>query len=91
MTNTTSRHVAGHGTFTAPTAAFESRMHHSRAYLVRRLLAIYEGCQAHGGKGDKRTHWRGYVKADLAIIVADAYGAFPISNESVAASKGVTS
>jgi hypothetical protein len=82
---TVSRYVREHGTFTATAKANEQRMSQSRAYLVKRLCSVYEGCQAHGGKGDKPSHWRAFPKADLALIVADTCGEFPISNESVAA------
>lgn len=68
-------YVTGHGTFKAPVLVYLSYKHMTRAELIRKLVRIYEGCQAHGGKGDRPTHWRGYAKSDLAIICADCLGA----------------
>lgn len=68
-------YVVGHGTFTATVSDYLKARALTRKALIARLLRIYEGCSAHGDKGDKASHWRGYDKRDLALIVADCYGA----------------
>ncbi len=67
-------YVPDHGTFRAPVLVYLACKRRSRASLVASLLSIYEGCDAHGGKGNKASHWRGYAKSMLAIIVADCLG-----------------
>lgn len=72
---TTVQYVPGHGTFRAPVLVYLARKRQSRAVLTKLLLQIYEGSDAHGGQGSKASHWRGYHKQMLAIIVADCLGA----------------
>jgi len=67
-------YVTGHGTFHATEEAFDYWERRTRRALVERLTGIYEGAAMHGGKGDKKSHWRHYSKLDLVIIVADCCG-----------------
>jgi hypothetical protein len=67
-------YVPEHGQFSASLTAYNRWRARSRRTLLNLILQIYEGSSAHGGKGEKAAHWRGYDKNYLAMIVADAFG-----------------
>lgn len=67
-------YIPGHGYFSASVQTFQKYKRMNRAKLVKLMLQIYQGASYHGGKGEKKSHWRGYDKDYLAMIAADAYG-----------------
>lgn len=64
-------YVPTHGYFSAPAPTYLRYKRMPRAKLLERVIRIYEGT---GENGEKASHWRGYDKDYLAMIVADAYG-----------------
>lgn len=67
-------YVTGHGYFSAPVLTYNHYKRMPRAKLLKKVLQIYEGTSDRGEKGEKASHWRGYDKDHLAMIVADAFG-----------------
>lgn len=67
-------YIPEHGQFRTQLAVFNRWRALSRKALMKKVLQIYEGATAHGGKGEKTAHWKGYDKDYLAMIVADAFG-----------------
>lgn len=64
-------YVPNHGYFSASAPVYLRYKRMPRAKLLEKVLRIYEGT---GENGEKASHWRGYDKDYLAMIVADAYG-----------------
>ena len=64
-------YVPNHGYFSAEAPVYLRYKQMSRAKLLAKVLQIYEGT---GEDSAKASHWKGYDKDYLAMIIADAYG-----------------
>jgi hypothetical protein len=65
-------YVPDHGYFSASAPTYLRYKRMPRAKLLKKVLQVYEGTSE--DVGDKASHWRGYAKDYLAMIVADAFG-----------------
>lgn len=66
--------VKGHGLFRTKVALYNQMMTRTRDTLIEAAVEVYEGASGLGSFGDKKSHWKGISKEEIAVIVADSLG-----------------